>query len=162
LFFRYGDKDFSFTDCTSFILMRELKLREALTTDRHFLQAGFGIKPGWETTSGRVTSSAPSQQVPSSTFSFSSPTQRCSRAPRQMLFIDFLPGLPQPGEIYALSADFIFHSILAANWALEGNLPTGFESRYSGHLLISRNRRDKCVIQQENQVELTLKSTRRI
>jgi uncharacterized protein len=45
-FFRYRDKDFSFTDCTSFILMRELKLREALTTDRHFLQAGFGVKPG--------------------------------------------------------------------------------------------------------------------
>jgi len=44
LFFRYRDKDFSFTDCTSFILMRELKLREALTTDHHFLQAGFGIK----------------------------------------------------------------------------------------------------------------------
>ena len=45
LFFRYRDKVFSFTDCTSFVLMRELKLREALTTDRHFLQAGFGIKP---------------------------------------------------------------------------------------------------------------------
>lgn len=46
LFFRYRDKDFSFTDCTSFAVMRELKLREALTTDRHFIQAGFGIKPG--------------------------------------------------------------------------------------------------------------------
>lgn len=45
LFFRYRDKDFSFTDCTSFVLMRELKLREALTTDHHFVQAGFGIKP---------------------------------------------------------------------------------------------------------------------
>ena len=45
MFFRYRDKDFSFTDCTSFILMRELKLREALTTDHHFVQAGFAIKP---------------------------------------------------------------------------------------------------------------------
>lgn len=45
LFFRYRDKDFSFTDCTSFVLMRELKLREALTTDHHFVQAGFAIKP---------------------------------------------------------------------------------------------------------------------
>jgi uncharacterized protein len=45
LFFRFRDKDFSFTDCTSFILMRELKLREALTTDHHFVQAGFGITP---------------------------------------------------------------------------------------------------------------------
>ena len=45
LFFRYRDKDFSFTDCTSFVVMRELKLREALTTDRHFEQAGFAAQP---------------------------------------------------------------------------------------------------------------------
>lgn len=45
LFFRYRDKDFSFTDCTSFVVMRELKLREALTTDHHFVQAGFSAKP---------------------------------------------------------------------------------------------------------------------
>lgn len=44
-FFRYRDKDFSFTDCTSFVVMRELKLREALTTDHHFAQAGFSRKP---------------------------------------------------------------------------------------------------------------------
>jgi hypothetical protein len=44
-FFRYRDKDFSFTDCTSFVVMRELRLREALTTDRHFAQAGFLVKP---------------------------------------------------------------------------------------------------------------------
>ncbi|MBI4660721.1 MAG: type II toxin-antitoxin system VapC family toxin [Verrucomicrobia bacterium] len=43
LFFRYRDKDFSFTDCTSFIVMRELRLREALTADHHFEQAGFTI-----------------------------------------------------------------------------------------------------------------------
>lgn len=41
LFFRFRDKDFSFTDCTSFVVMRELKLTNALTTDRHFAQAGF-------------------------------------------------------------------------------------------------------------------------
>jgi hypothetical protein len=46
LFFRYRDKDFSFTDCTSFALMRELRLKEALTTDRHFRQAGFQMLPG--------------------------------------------------------------------------------------------------------------------
>jgi predicted nucleic acid-binding protein len=45
LFFRFRDKGFSFTDCTSFVVMRELGLREALTTDRHFVQAGFGIRP---------------------------------------------------------------------------------------------------------------------
>ena len=45
VFFRYRDKDFSFTDCTSFVVMRELKLREALTADRHFSQMGFLVKP---------------------------------------------------------------------------------------------------------------------
>jgi predicted nucleic acid-binding protein len=44
-FFRYEDKDFSFTDCTSFALMNREKLREALTTDRHFEQAGFQMVP---------------------------------------------------------------------------------------------------------------------
>jgi predicted nucleic acid-binding protein len=44
-FFRYRDKDFSFTDCTSFAVMRELRLSEALATDQHFVQAGFGRRP---------------------------------------------------------------------------------------------------------------------
>lgn len=46
LFFRYKDKDFSFTDCTSFAVMRELRLANALTTDRHFSQMRFGVVPG--------------------------------------------------------------------------------------------------------------------
>ena len=46
LFFRYRDKAFAFTDCTSFAVMRELRLQEALTTDHHFAQAGFALKPG--------------------------------------------------------------------------------------------------------------------
>ena len=45
LFFRYRDKDYSFTDCTSFVVMRELRLKEALTTDRHFRQMGFQTLP---------------------------------------------------------------------------------------------------------------------
>jgi uncharacterized protein len=45
LFFRYADKDFSFTDCTSFVVMQQLKLKQALTTDRHFKQIGFQIAP---------------------------------------------------------------------------------------------------------------------
>ncbi len=44
-FFRWDDKEFSFTDCTSFVLMRELRLRLALTTDAHFRQAGFQVVP---------------------------------------------------------------------------------------------------------------------
>lgn len=44
-FFRWTDKDFSFTDCTSFAVMRELRLKSALTTDGHFRQAGFQVVP---------------------------------------------------------------------------------------------------------------------
>ncbi len=35
------DKDWSLTDCTSFVVMKERGLTDALTTDRHFEQAGF-------------------------------------------------------------------------------------------------------------------------
>lgn len=35
------DKDWGLTDCVSFVVMREQKLAEALTTDAHFEQAGF-------------------------------------------------------------------------------------------------------------------------
>ena len=42
VFFRnHADHSYSFTDCTSFVLMRELRLSQALTTDHHFSQAGF-------------------------------------------------------------------------------------------------------------------------
>ena len=48
-FFRkHADHPYSFTDCSSFIVMRELRLIEALTTDRHFHQAGFRILVGAE------------------------------------------------------------------------------------------------------------------
>lgn len=35
------DKDWSFVDCASFVIMRQKGLRSALTTDKHFQQAGF-------------------------------------------------------------------------------------------------------------------------
>ena len=41
LFRLHDDKEWSFTDCVSFALMRELKIYDCFTTDRHFRQAGF-------------------------------------------------------------------------------------------------------------------------
>lgn len=38
IFKRYTDKDFSFTDCTSFSVMKSLKLRNAFAFDKHFAQ----------------------------------------------------------------------------------------------------------------------------
>jgi len=38
IFKRYTDKDFSFTDCTSFSMMRSLKLKSAFAFDKHFEQ----------------------------------------------------------------------------------------------------------------------------
>lgn len=35
------DKTWSLVDCSSFILMKQLKMQMALTTDHHFEQAGF-------------------------------------------------------------------------------------------------------------------------
>ena len=40
-FAKHSDQPWSFTDCFSFCLMKEFGLREALTKDEHFRQAGF-------------------------------------------------------------------------------------------------------------------------
>ena len=45
LFFRYRDKDVSFTDCCSFVVMRDLRIRRVLTLDHHFRQMGFEVVP---------------------------------------------------------------------------------------------------------------------
>jgi len=36
-----SDKDWSLTDCASFVVMGERGLTHALSADRHFAQAGF-------------------------------------------------------------------------------------------------------------------------
>jgi hypothetical protein len=41
LFESRPDKDWSLTDCLSFMVMAERQLPKALTSDRHFVQAGF-------------------------------------------------------------------------------------------------------------------------
>ncbi len=42
----YDDKEWAFTDCTSFVLMRQHNLWRAFTFDNHFVQAGFQLWPG--------------------------------------------------------------------------------------------------------------------
>jgi predicted nucleic acid-binding protein len=41
LFAERGDKEWSLTDCLSFLIMRDRRIHAALTTDEHFQQAGF-------------------------------------------------------------------------------------------------------------------------
>jgi uncharacterized protein len=45
-FFHQKDKAYSFTDCTSMVVMHELKLKQALTTDADFARMGFEVLPG--------------------------------------------------------------------------------------------------------------------
>lgn len=37
------DKQWSFTDCTSYVIIKELKIDRVFTFDKHFLQMGFTI-----------------------------------------------------------------------------------------------------------------------
>ena len=37
------DKEWGMTDCISFVVMKDRKLTDALTTDHHFEQAGFKV-----------------------------------------------------------------------------------------------------------------------
>lgn len=45
MFQKQTDKRYSLTDCISFIVMKQKEMQIALTFDKHFVQAGFSIKP---------------------------------------------------------------------------------------------------------------------
>jgi predicted nucleic acid-binding protein len=45
LFRSRSDKGWSFTDCSSFVLMREYNIQYAFAFDEHFRQAGFLLRP---------------------------------------------------------------------------------------------------------------------
>jgi predicted nucleic acid-binding protein len=44
-FQKHNDKSYSLTDCISFVIMPRLSIKNALTFDRHFEQAGFRKLP---------------------------------------------------------------------------------------------------------------------
>ena len=44
IFAKYKDKDFSFTDCTTFAVMQHLGLKSILSFDKHFEQYGISTK----------------------------------------------------------------------------------------------------------------------
>ena len=45
IFEKYSDKDFSFTDCTSFAIMQIENIRNVFAFDKHFTQYGFIREP---------------------------------------------------------------------------------------------------------------------
>lgn len=45
IFLKYKDKDFSYTDCTSFAVMERLKMDMAFSFDKHFLTMKFKVMP---------------------------------------------------------------------------------------------------------------------
>ena len=44
-FQQHQDKDYSLTDCISFVVMKRFDANTAFTFDRHFVQAGFNCEP---------------------------------------------------------------------------------------------------------------------
>ena len=46
IFLKYKDKDFSYTDCTSFAVMERLRIETAFSFDNHFQSMKFQVMPG--------------------------------------------------------------------------------------------------------------------
>jgi len=46
LFIKYKDHKFSFTDCSSFVIMDDLKINKAFSFDKHFREFGIEVLPG--------------------------------------------------------------------------------------------------------------------
>jgi uncharacterized protein len=46
LMLAHEDKRWSLTDCTSFVLMKDLEIGDAFTFDHNFVEAGFRVRPG--------------------------------------------------------------------------------------------------------------------
>jgi hypothetical protein len=44
-FRKHLDQAFSFTDCTSFVVMQQLRVSQVITSDEHFRIAGFEVLP---------------------------------------------------------------------------------------------------------------------
>ncbi|MEW6112240.1 MAG: PIN domain-containing protein [Thermodesulfobacteriota bacterium] len=44
-FIERSDKSYSLTDCVSLVVMKRLRIRNALTFDKHFVQAGYVVEP---------------------------------------------------------------------------------------------------------------------
>ena len=44
-FKKHSDKDYSFTDCVSFVIMKRYGIKNSLSFDKHFEQAGFNNYP---------------------------------------------------------------------------------------------------------------------
>lgn len=42
-FIKHAGQSWSFTDCLCFVVMSSRGIRDALTKDRHFKQAGYGV-----------------------------------------------------------------------------------------------------------------------
>jgi predicted nucleic acid-binding protein len=70
---KHVDHAYSFTDCSSFVVMRELRIRKALTTDGHFAEAGVRAVVARFTTPALLTPHRRATHVPATATSLAAP-----------------------------------------------------------------------------------------